>query len=387
MPRTIASGIGPTGASATVREIAQQPQIWAAVAELVQRRRSELDAFLAVLLERRDRRIVLTGAGTSAFVGAIAAPSLARSLGRRVDAIPTTDIVSDPLGAFPDDVPTLLVSFARSGNSPESIAATEVADRVLSEVSHLVLTCDESGALFVRHAERTDSMILLMPERSNDEGFAMTSSFTSMLLAALLVFGGPADDVVKALAAAATHVLESRQGEIESLTQRPIDRVVYLGSGPLAGLARESALKLLELTAGRIVGYHESVLGFRHGPKAILDDRTLVVLYVSSDPHTRRYDLDLLPELRSGSQPQQVIAVSASSLDDAEGPSWVLPGLEGVPDAFAAVAFVIFAQLLALHCSLQLGLTPDNPFPGGAVNRVVRGVRIHEFDGRPSTER
>lgn len=381
MSRITASRAAPAGATATVREISQQPQVWRAVAEIVELRRAELDAFLSGLLERPDLRIVLTGAGTSAFVGSIAAPALARSLGRRVDAVATTDIVSDPHGSFPADVPTLLVSFARSGNSPESIAATEVADRVLSEVSHLILTCDDSGALFMQHTDRAKSYVLLMPERSNDEGFAMTSSFTSMLLGTLLVFGGPNDRAVSALAAAAQHVLEFRQEEVESLAERPIDRVVYLGSGPLAGLARESALKLLELTAGRVVGYHDSVLGFRHGPKAILNDRTLVVVYVSSDLYTRQYDLDIVAELRSGAQSQNVVAISASALDARDEQSWVLPDTGGMSDAFAAIALVVFAQLLALRLSVRLGLTPDNPFPGGSVNRVVRGVHIHELDG------
>ena len=57
------------GAAATVREIVQQPDVWSAVAVLVEERRSELDQFLGALLERSDLRIVLTGAGTSAFVG------------------------------------------------------------------------------------------------------------------------------------------------------------------------------------------------------------------------------------------------------------------------------------------------------------------------------
>jgi tagatose-6-phosphate ketose/aldose isomerase len=220
-----------------------------------------------------------------------------------------------------------------------------------------------------------------MPERANDEGFAMTSSFTSMLLSVLLVFGGPHAGAVSALAEAARRILESAHDDLDALARRPIERVVYLGSGALEGLARESALKLLELTAGLVVGYSESPLGFRHGPKAILNDRTLVVVYVSSDPYTRRYDLDILAELRGGPHPQNVIAISAIPLDDAAQPAWVLAGAEGIPDAMAAIALVVYAQLLALRFSVQRGLTPDNPFPGGDVNRVVQGVHIHTLQG------
>lgn len=367
------------GATATVREIDQQPEVWTAVSRIVEGRRVELDAFLDRLLERPGLRIVLTGAGTSAFVGSIAAPTLSRMLGRQVDAVATTDIVADPRDSFPEDVPTLLVSFARSGNSPESIAATQLADQVLSDVSHLILTCDDSGALFRQHSGRPGSHVLLMPEAANDEGFAMTSSFTSMLLSVLLVFGGANDEAVAALVGAGRFILESQQLAVESLAGRAIERVVYLGSGALAGLARESALKLLELTAGRVVGYSDTALGFRHGPKAILNERTLVVVYVSSDPYTRQYDLDILAELRGGAA-QNVIAISASPLAEPHEDSWILRDAEDIPDAFAAIALVVYAQLLALRFSARLGLTPDNPFPGGDVNRVVQGVHIHALE-------
>jgi tagatose-6-phosphate ketose/aldose isomerase len=365
------------GAAATAREIVQQPDVWNSVAALIEEHRPELDAFVGVLLARDDLRIVLTGAGTSAFVGDIAAPALARSLGRRVDAVATTDIVSDPHGSFPEDVPTLLVSFARSGNSPESSAATAIADQLLADVSHLVLTCDETGLLYRDHSGRPKSFVMLMPEESNDEGFAMTSSFTSMLLGALLVFGGSNPAAVSALVSAGRRILESDQSVLRDLSAQHFDRVVYLGSGALTGLAHESALKMLELTAGQVVAYYDSALGFRHGPKAILNDRTLVVVFVSSDPYTRAYDLDILAELRGGRNPENVVAISALPLDRSAGTSWVLSEIAGLTDAFAAVAFVLGAQLLALWSSAELGLTPDNPFPGGDVNRVVRGVSIH----------
>jgi tagatose-6-phosphate ketose/aldose isomerase len=369
------------GAAATVREIVQQPDVWNSVAAIVEQRRPELDQFLGGLLERKDLRIVLTGAGTSAFVGDIAAPALARSLHRRVDAVATTAIVSDPHGSFPEDVPTLLVSFARSGNSPESSAATALADQLLTDVSHLVLTCDENGLLFRDHSGRAASFVLLMPERSNDEGFAMTSSFTSMLLGALLVFGGSNPRAIASLVATGRRILESNQAAIRDLSAHRFERVVYLGSGSLTGLAHESALKMLELTAGRVVAYYDSALGFRHGPKAILNDKTLVVVFVSSDPYTRAYDLDILAELRGGRNPDNVIAISALPLNEPINQSWVLSDIAELTDAFAAVAFVLAAQLLALWSSVELGLTPDNPFPGGDVNRVVRGVSIHSLKG------
>jgi tagatose-6-phosphate ketose/aldose isomerase len=369
------------GSEATIREINQQPDIWQEVSRNIDAQQEGLNRFLDPLLARADLRIVLTGAGTSAFVGTIAAPALSRLLHRRVDAIATTDIVSNPEVYFAEDVPTLLVSFARSGNSPESSAATHLANEILSDVSHLVLTCDESGSLFSEHSEKLKSKVVLMPARANDEGFAMTSSFTSMLLSSLLILGGANDAAVTSLRASAVHILEKLQSPIRELATEPYERVVYLGSGSLAGLARESALKLLELTAGKVVSYHDSSLGFRHGPKSVLNDRTLVLVYLSSDPYTRQYDLDIVAELRASIPASNLVVISSSALSpNTTQQNLVLEALDGLDDAFLAVAFVLVAQILAVSFSLNLGMTPDNPFPGGNVNRVVKGVSIHPLN-------
>lgn len=373
------------GAEATSREIAQQPDVWRQLARDIETQRSELDAFLAPLLALPSLRIVLTGAGTSAFVGNIAAPALSRALGRRIEAIATTDIVSNPREAFAEDVPTLLVSFARSGNSPESTAATDLADEVLSDIKHLIITCDRAGTLFANHSGRDDSAVMLMPVQANDQGFAMTSSFTSMLLSCLLILGGRNDELLDALSKAATDALHSQEDVIRELARGGFERVVYLGSGPLAGLARESALKLLELTAGKIVSYFDSALGFRHGPKSVLNDKTLVLVYVSSDPYTRQYDLDIISELSRALPAQNLVAISSAPLNTVPGlHEWVVPGLTDVEDALLAVPYVVFAQLLALAFSVELGMTPDNPFPDGTVNRVVEGVRIHSLPASAS---
>ena len=371
--------LGQRGAEHTAREIAQQPAVWRKTGSVVSSRCEEANAFLRPLLGRQDLRVVLTGAGTSAFAGEILAPALSRRTGRRVDAVATTDIVSNPEEYFAEDRPTLLVSFARSGNSPESVAATELADGCLSECYHLVLTCDPDGRLYRDHSSADRSLALLMPEAANDQGFAMTSSFTSMVLAAWLVLGDVAyEGFVERLAAAAERVLTDRYEEARRLASSGYERVVYLGSGPLKGLARESALKLLELTAGAVVTFFDSPMGFRHGPKSILDDRTLVVLYVSGDPHTRRYDLDLLAELRRSMRPGSVVAVASTPDAGSDGDgTWLLDGLEGVEDPELALPFVLVAQLLGLYFALALGRTPDNPFPDNEVNRVVQGVTIH----------
>ena len=361
---------------ATILEIDQQPGAWREVAA---RSDSDDSAFLRDVLNRPNLRVILTGAGSSAFAGEIAAPALRRHLGRRVEAIPTTSIVANPLDHLERDTPTLMVSFGRSGNSPESVATTALADEFVSDVRHLIYTCDRDGELGRAHTGRPNSHVVYMPERTNDTGFAMTSSLTSMLLSCLMMLG-PAGEDPAADADALAHAAEYVAGlkpAIRDLARTKKQRIVYLGSGSLEGLARESALKLLELTAGEVVTYFDSPLGFRHGPKSVLDPDTMVVVYVSTDPHTRRYDLDIIAEVRAQLGQDAVTVISTQPIPASHGPAIVLPGLEGLDDSRVALSYLVFAQYLALFTSLEYAKTPDNPFPSGEVSRVVRGVTIY----------
>lgn len=364
---------------ATILEIGQQPDAWREVGAETD---DDLAEFLRSIVSRPDLRVILTGAGSSAFAGQIAAPALRRHLGRRVEAIATTDIVASPRDHLERDTPTLMVSFGRSGNSPESLATTALADELVGDVWHLIYTCDRAGELGRAHRGRADSRVVYLPERTNDTGFAMTSSLTSMLLSCLLTLGPARRSDVEALAGAAEHVV-TLQPDIRALAQSKWQRIVYLGSGPLAGLAQESALKLLELTAGEVVTYFDSPLGFRHGPKSVLDGRTLAVVYVSTDPYTRRYDLDIVAELRAQLGPDAVRVLSCEPIPAALGPAIVLPGLQHLDDAQVALPYLVFAQYLAVFSALEYNKTPDNPFPSGEVSRVVRGVTIHPM---PSTD-
>lgn len=365
----------------TAREIAQQPAMLRETQTLLMARSAEIEAFLAPILASPSVRIILTGAGTSAFAGECLAPVLSARLGRRVEAIPTTDLVSGPHLYFEADAPTLLVSFGRSGNSPESVAALELADRLVKDLSHLVITCNADGAL-AAYGRGARGLTVQLPEATHDRSFAMTSSFTSMTYAALAVFSGVAamEERVEAIARATEGVISGYTSVMKAAAAENYDRVVYLGSHIFKGLARESGLKLLELTNGALVTMFDSPLGFRHGPKTIVNDRTLIVVFFSNNAYTRSYDIDLLDELRRENDAARVIAITAQ---DGVG----LPkedeidvvGLELADDADLLVPYIVAPQILAFFQSLRLGLRPDKPNTSGTVNRVVQGVRIHEL--------
>ncbi|MBV8341591.1 MAG: SIS domain-containing protein [Gammaproteobacteria bacterium] len=371
------------GARWTVREIAQQPQLWPEIARLVAAD-TGLTAFLTPLVADSALRIVLTGAGTSSFIGECLAPALTRH-GLHAAAVASTDIVAGPVSCLAPELPTLMVHFARSGNSPESAAAMELAEQRFGRCAHLIVTCNPAGALLERARAMRQAYAVLLPEASNDRSFAMTSSFTCMLLAAALALRAlQGDDARLAqLARLGAQVLSGCVPLLTSLAHAEFERVVYLGSNELKGLAREAALKMLELSDGRVVSVADAPLGFRHGPKTILNRTTLVVMFVGNDAHTRRYDLDLLAELRREGTAGRVIALASSADVPPHADTVVLAGAAGaggvLSDLELCLPYALFAQALAVLRSLSLGLSPDNPNNAGTVNRVVQGVSIYPY--------
>jgi tagatose-6-phosphate ketose/aldose isomerase len=367
-----------SGAVWTAREIAQQPASWLRTQEVIRQHAESIRAFLAPLLAREDLRIILTGAGSSAFIGECIAPLLLRRLDRRVEAIATTDLLSGPTQYLQGDVPTLLVSFGRSGSSPESVAVVDLAERLLHECHQLVFTCNEQGTLYQRCRERDRSLAILLPPETHDQSFAMTSSFTAMMLAASLVFSAIESGTVPQLARATSELLAEHNAGLRALAAQDYSRVVYLGSNGFKALAREAALKLLELTDGKVVAAFDSPLGFRHGPKTIVTGDTLVFVFVSNDPYTRHYDLDLIRELRSDGLAGRVIAITAQAEDGTSlGECVRVVHLATAGDGELYFPYVVCGQLYAFHRALALGNTPDQPSHTGTVTRVVHGVTIH----------
>ncbi|WP_434356097.1 SIS domain-containing protein [Parasalinivibrio latis] len=369
------------GAAHTAQEIAQQPALWRKLSLALQAREADDEAFLKPLFALPGLRVVLTGAGTSAYAGEAIAPWLS-SQGLDARAVATTDIVSNPLEYLNPEMPTLLVSFARSGNSPESVAAVAVADQLVKNVWHLILTCNEEGELY-RYAQQSDRACChLMPEGSNDKSFAMTSSYSCMTLAAITLLGrlprAVAVQQVEQVASIVEEGMPKWADKVNTLAEMDYQRLVILGSGGLAGVAREASLKSLELSAGRVVTAFESSLGFRHGPKFLIDGKTLVVQFFSSDEYTQQYDLDMFREIHANGMTLSHLALVPGSVSGLEGESVAVAG-EQLADIWLSFPYVVFAQMLAMTKSLQLGLTPDNPCPTGEVNRVVQGVTIYPF--------
>jgi tagatose-6-phosphate ketose/aldose isomerase len=375
------------GAEITTAEIQQQPELWAETFALYAERRGAITAFLKNIKEKHDRvRVIFTGAGTSAYVGDTVTPYLKGKMDEwqwDLQSVATTAIVSNPYQFLKADIPTLLVSFARSGNSPESVATVELAQQIVNNLYQITITCSKEGKLAQRAAGDDGNLLLLMPEKSNDQGFAMTGSYTCMTLTALLVFDSLADEekdeIVKTIRRMGESVIQ-RDALIEKIVSVDFDRIIYLGSGGFEGLAREAQLKVLELTAGKMATAFDSSLGFRHGPKSFVNENAVIFCFVSNQPYTRQYDLDMLNELKQDQIARSVCAIVVESDTNYSGDTFSFDS-EGrnVPDAYLSLPYVMVGQTISLLAAIKVGNTPDTPSPSGTVNRVVKGVTIHEY--------
>ena len=373
------------GATFTATEIRQQPKLWRETYDIVKQNKNKIEEFFNKNL-KSNTRIILTGAGTSDYVGDSLYLHLAKTLNLRVEAIATTDLVSNPYEFVEEDTKTILVSYARSGNSPESIGAYDIFKDNVKDIAQLVITCNEEGELARKSLEDENTLCLLMPKESNDKSFAMTSSFSCMLLATLLTFDiknlEQNKKYVDIISDKADFILDNDWKEIIELVELGCERVVYLGSGALKGLCQEMALKNLELTSGKTVTVCESVLGFRHGPKSIIDDNTLVIFMNSINEYTNLYDMDLIREIHGDVGNHKLAVISYKKNDELNSlcDRYIEINGEDVPEIYTLFNYMLFGQMFGLFSSLHLGISPDNPRPDGTVNRVVKGVIIHPYN-------
>lgn len=366
----------------TAREIWDQPSVWEKTFEKLSGEKEDISGFWNMAL-KQSRRIILTGAGTSAFIGYSLEGSFQRHTNIATVSIPTTHLVTHPEDYLKADLPVLIISFARSGNSPESVAAVKLADSICQECYHLIITCDADGDL-ANYQSKNEKYTFVLPHESNDKSLAMTSSYTSMLLSGLLFARlekiSTLQEQVTYLVKYGNKVLNEYSDTIKDIAKLKFERAVFLGSGPLFGTATESHLKLQELTDGQIICKKDTFLAFRHGPKAVIDEKTIVMFLFSNKQSVLRYEKDLVKSMQKGKKALMMIGVSASPILDLnlDKEIYCCKNETEIEEEFLAVCSVLPAQILGLFKSLELGLKPDNPSVSGAISRVVEGVVIYD---------
>jgi tagatose-6-phosphate ketose/aldose isomerase len=375
------------GLAHTLSEILQQPQTWRRTYQKFIRSSRVIEEFLTSTGLGAGGSIplnvLLVGAGTSDYIGKCVRGLLQKEWNCNVQAVPSTDLLTNMEDHILTDSDYLLISFSRSGDSSEGVAVLEQALARYPRIKHFIITCNQNGRM-ARLGERSNVFSFVLDDEVNDRGLAMTSSFSNMVIVAqalahyrtLATYGSILDN----LATSGSMVLPVAMSLCERMVEEKFSRVCFLGTGPLKGAAIESGLKVVELTGGRVLGLTESFLGLRHGPLSAVDRDTLVVGFLSADHRRRAFELDLLQEICDKKLTEKCLVVTPSApingLDSfANRLNLELP--EGVSDLYLPLLFVLVGQLLGLFASIREGLRPDEPSPHGAISRVVSHVTIH----------
>lgn len=366
----------------TANEISGQPELWKNIATKVIEEQKEIQLFIS-LISSKVQRIILTGAGTSAYIGMSVRSVFQNQLNIISEDIPTTQLVTHPSAYLIANIPTLVVSFARSGNSPESTAAVQLAESIIKNCYHLIITCDSKGEL-ARFEPKSVNYKFILPEEANDKSLAMTGSYTGMMLAAMLIAHiNELNEILRQVELLQQYgrLAITKYAEIlQKISSKDFKRAVFLGSGPLIGVATEGHLKLQELTDGKIICKNDSFLGFRHGPKAITNKDTLLVYIFSSSAFVGLYEKDLVNDMKNGQKALAEIGISLikpkPGILDYE--LYFTDTENLLREEFLPIISIVPCQMLAFFKSLQLGLQPDSPSTSGAISRVVKGVNIYQ---------
>lgn len=375
----------------TLREICQQPPTWINTAEQMISSGDGLRGCIEGI-----RSIVLTGSGSSEFVGHCASPGLRRDLNIMAKVVPGGALLTYGTDILPPERPALVVSLSRSGDSPETVGAISRCLQEDRRIRHLVLTCNPAGRAADTFRDDDAVKVMTLDEATNDRSLAMTSSVTNLVLAARSLGAVKDPQAYRAvcvrLSSIADKLLRAHMGTCAAVARTRFKRAVYLGSGSQLGAARESALKMLEMTAGAVATLRDSFLGFRHGPMSFAHPDTLIVCFLSSDPLLRAYECDLLQELNDKELGLLKVLVGEDVPRDMVRKDDVViecAGLKEVGDDDAPVIHVVVGQLLAFFRCLEEGLHPDSPSVDGVINRVVQSFKVHlpnGRDGKPSKE-
>lgn len=363
----------------TLREILQQPRTWLRTSEQMLGESFSLQKFIDNI-----QAIVLTGSGSSEYAGNCVSNVLQNDLKVVAQTVGGGEVLTNGAKAIPPGRPALMISLARSGDSPESAATLSLMLETEPEIKHLIITCNRKGRLSEANQANPRVKIVVLDDQTNDRSLVMTSSFTNMVLASRSLGFLRKPEEFRVLTAdlceAAQRLLHTRVDQIAALARGDFQRALFLGTGPRFGAAREAALKMLEMTAGRITTMSETYLGLRHGPMGAVHSNTLIVCFLSSSSPSREYECDVIRELQRKQLGSRKILFGADIPRDLIADEDLViecPALAKIGDANAAILDILIGQLLAFFRCMKEGLAPDCPAKTGVIHRVVENFAIH----------
>jgi glutamine---fructose-6-phosphate transaminase (isomerizing) len=305
-------------------------------------------------------RIQIVACGTASYAGAIA-----RYLFERLAGLPCdVEIASEFRYREPAVTPkTLAIAVSQSGETADTLAALRWC-KAQGLTTAVVVNVHESS--MAREAD------VVFPTHAGPEiGVASTKAFTSQVAAlmALAVAAAarrgridPAEEarLSKLLLEAPRLIAEATQVEDEIRALAPelarARDVLYLGRGPMFPLALEGALKLKEISYIHAEGYAAGEL--KHGPIALIDESTPVIVIAPSDPLFEK-TISNMSEVAARGGPI-VLITDAEGFRSAPVGAKVIVG----PTCDPLIAPLVYAppiQLLAYYVAVQKGADVDQP--------------------------
>ncbi|HXL02974.1 MAG TPA: SIS domain-containing protein [Candidatus Atribacteria bacterium] len=330
----------------TYQEILKQSTTWEKTLHYLKEQENYFSQFLA---ETYDN-VIFTGCGSSYNLSLVA--SHFWQTGKQIPArgVPASETFLFPGGVFLPRNRYLLFGISRSGETTETVKALQhFQDKFKGKT--VGVSCEENSSLL----KAADYQISL--PFAHEESVVMTQSFPSILLSFLFLslLESKSTDNLSLLPEILEKYLSSGEKTIKDLVSNlSFDKFIFLGNGPYYGIAWEGSLKLKEMSLTSTETFH--FLEFRHGPKSVVDEKTLIIALSSQRAFS--WEKEVMMEmmdlgatiLHLGKNPLNSpraieITFSEEILDDFSLPVLYLP----------------FLQLLGYYRAKNKGLNPDTP--------------------------
>jgi tagatose-6-phosphate ketose/aldose isomerase len=373
----------------TCIEMINQPNLWLEGVKIIGEHKQEIQKFMDQMNSIKDLKIFLVGAGSSAKAASIVENYIRRVTKKEVHCISSTNLITQPDNYIIGDEPVLLVSFGSSGNTIEGLEAVEIFQERCKELYQLLIICSDEGEMVKKYGAKEGVLYIPIPPGTKGKSIAATGEFTLLIQYALLLFDIQNYDYYKELfqnaSRDAARFFDKDIYKVHSIANQPYETIAVLGSNSLAFLAAEMCLKITELTGGLQSSQFHSVLEFRHGPKVVMNSKTLVSFFFSRDPLTMKYEIDMLKECSEDKRKSTIVAVSMDYVSeiDAHCDYYFHFNGNGFPyrdDAHIVFLYSLYLQSFSILKAVNLGISPDTlgNNADGFINKVAQGVNIYK---------
>jgi glucosamine--fructose-6-phosphate aminotransferase (isomerizing) len=330
----------------TYQEIKRQPQSFREALTKLQSMKSD---FASIFQESLDG-VIFAGCGTSYNLALSAAHTFQSVTTILARGVPSSEVFLFPGGIFLPSKRYLFVAISRSGETSETVRALRFfAEQYQGKT--VGITCEPGSSL-----SRFSSFPIVFPF-AHEESVVMTQSFSTMLLGltffALSLKGQ--EDALNPLPEVLERKFLEEEKTVKALAEEErFNKFIFLGNGPYYGVAWEGSLKLKEMSLTPTETFH--FLEFRHGPKSIVDEATLIIALTSQSAFS--FEQELLKEM---------VDLGATVFHLGKMPLRfprtveIIFKEEGLTDFSLPILDVAFLQLLGYFRAKHRGLDPDHP--------------------------